>query len=80
MIKSLDQDKDKIWDKSRLYSIDFVESCQDVIFQTVKNFSTVEMSFFKMSRKSQLSRLTFSSVKIETLDQDHVETNRDPQA
>jgi hypothetical protein len=61
--KCLDWDKDKNRDKSRLYSIDFVEICQDIIFQIVKNFSTVEMSFFKVSRKSWLSRLTFSKCR-----------------
>ena len=67
-IESLDRDKDKNWDKSRLYSINFVKICRDVIFQTVKNFSTVEMSFFKVSRKSRLLRLSIEirSRQIET--------------
>ncbi len=55
-IESLDRDKNKNRDKSRLYSIEIVEICRDVIFQTVEKISTVEMSFFKLSRKSQLSR------------------------
>ncbi len=63
LIESLDWDKDKNWDKSRLYSIDFVEICHDVIFQTVKNFSTVKMSFSKVLKKSWLSRLTFSKCR-----------------
>jgi hypothetical protein len=75
-IESLDRDKDKNWDKSRLYSIDFVKICQDVIFQTVENFLTVEMSFLKVLRKSQMSRLNFSKC----WDWDHIETNPDPQA
>jgi len=58
-IKSLDLDKDKNWEKLRLYSIGFVKICRDVIFQTVENFLTV---------------------KIETLDRDHVKSNCDPQA
>ncbi len=37
------------------------------------------MSFFKLSRKSRLSRLTFFWRRDRDLDQDHVETNRDPQ-
>ncbi len=55
-IESLNRDKNKNRDKSRLYSIEIVEICRDVIFQTVEKISTVEMSFFKLSRKSWLSR------------------------
>ncbi len=55
-IKSLDRDKNKNRDKSRLYSIEIIEICREVIFQTVEKISTVEMSFFKLSRKSRLSR------------------------
>ena len=54
-IESLDRDKNKNRDKLRLYSIEIVEICRDVIFQTVKKISTVEMSFFKLSRKSRPS-------------------------
>jgi hypothetical protein len=62
-IESLNQAKYKNQDKSRFYSIDFVKICRDVIFQTVKNFSTVKMSFFKVLRMSQLSTLTFSKCR-----------------
>ncbi len=55
-IESLDRDKNKNQDKQRLYSIEIVKICRDVIFQTVEKISTVEMSFFKLSRKSRLSR------------------------
>jgi len=55
-IESLDRDKNKNRDKSRLYSIEIVEICRDVIFQTVEKILTVEMSFFKLSRKSRPSR------------------------
>ncbi len=56
--------------KSRFYSISHVETS---FFELSRLVSTVETFFLK------LSRLTFKSVEIETLDRDHVETNRDHQ-
>ncbi len=48
--------------------------CRDVVFWTVETY------FLKLSKISRRSRSTFRSVEIESLDRDHVETNRDPQA
>jgi hypothetical protein len=45
-----------------------------------QDFLIVETSFLKLSRFSRLSRLTFTSVEIGSLDRDHVKTNWDPQA
>ena len=49
-IESLDRDKNKNWDKSRLYSIEIVEICRDVIFQTVEKISTVKTGSLPVSR------------------------------
>jgi hypothetical protein len=62
--------------KSRFYSISHVETS---FFELSRLVSTVETFFLKLSRISRQSRLTFKSVEIETLDRDHVETNRDHQ-
>ena len=62
--------------KSRFYSISHVETS---FFELSRLVSTVETFFLKLSRISRQSRLTFKSVEIETLNRDHVETNRDHQ-
>ena len=63
-IESLDRDKNKNRDKLRLYSIEIVEICRDVIFQTVEKISTVETSSLPVSR-SRVSIET-TSRQIET--------------
>ncbi len=46
-------------DLSRCRFSNFVKICWDVVFQTVKNISTVETSFFKLSIIFWQLRLTF---------------------
>jgi hypothetical protein len=56
-----------------------VKICQKCHVSTDFSISIVETNFLKLSRFSRPSRLTFFGVEIESLDRDHVETNRDPQ-
>jgi hypothetical protein len=45
-----------------------------------RDFSIVETSFLKWSRFANSQDLLFASLKIESLNQDHIEANQDPQA
>jgi hypothetical protein len=68
----------KLWThiKILITSISLVVSTSRPIEIEIEKISTVEMSFFKLSRKSQLSRCPFQNVEIETLDRD-LDKNRD---
>ncbi len=49
-------------------------------FKTVENFLTVETYFLKLSRISRLSRPTFITLNIKSLDRDPLATKQDPRA
>ncbi len=72
----IDQDREKIetfgtgrWHRDRIKILD----CD-------RDFLIIKTSFLKASRFSRPSRAVFIFVKMETLNRDHVETNRDHQA
>ena len=63
--------------KSRFYSISHVETS---FFELSRLVSTVEIGFSNCPENLDCRDQLSASVEIESLDRDHVETNRDPQA
>ncbi len=68
------------WSRSRLFGLFGRVETKSRFLDLDREILIVETNFLKLSRFSRPSRLTFFRCRDRDLDQDHVETNRDPQA